>query len=62
MSCSVSTGKERDLQEKMISFGIREADIDEKFILAGKKGGQKVNKTSACVWLKHRPTGIEVKC
>ncbi|MDD5428971.1 MAG: peptide chain release factor-like protein, partial [Candidatus Omnitrophica bacterium] len=25
-------------------------------------GGQKVNKTSACVYLKHIPTGIEVKC
>lgn len=46
----------------MASLGINEADIRELFILASKKGGQKVNKTSACVYLKHIPTGIEVKC
>ncbi len=47
---------------KMASLGIRESDIVERFILSSKKGGQKVNKTSACVYLKHIPTGIEVKC
>lgn len=54
--------KEEALAVKMAALGIREADITELFILAGKKGGQKVNKTSACVYLKHRPTGIEIKC
>ena len=62
MGCVVSTGKELALRESMGAAGIREEDIEERFILAGKKGGQKVNKTSVCVWLKHRPTGIEVKC
>ncbi|MDP2920998.1 MAG: peptide chain release factor-like protein [Candidatus Omnitrophota bacterium] len=46
----------------MDSLGIKETDIDEKFIRSSKKGGQKVNKTSARVYLKHLPTGIEVKC
>ncbi|MBN3040438.1 MAG: peptide chain release factor-like protein [Candidatus Omnitrophica bacterium] len=46
----------------MRSLGIKESDIEEKFILASKRGGQKVNKTSSCVYLKHRPSGIEVKC
>ncbi|MBP8649926.1 MAG: peptide chain release factor-like protein [Bacteriovoracaceae bacterium] len=46
----------------MASLGIREADIEEKFIHARGRGGQKVNKTSACVYLRHAPTGIEVKC
>lgn len=25
-------------------------------------GGQKINKTSSTVWLRHRPTGVEVRC
>ena len=62
MDDGIKKDKEGALAARLASLGIREADIDEKFILAGKKGGQKVNKTSACVYLKHRPTGIEVKC
>ncbi|MBU1037729.1 MAG: peptide chain release factor-like protein [Candidatus Omnitrophica bacterium] len=62
MGFSVRTNKEEALIAKMISLGIREADIYEQFIRSSGKGGQKVNKTSACVYLKHRPTGIEVKC
>jgi peptide chain release factor len=58
----MNTDKEEALQAKMSSLGIKESDIVERFILAGKKGGQKVNKTSSCVYLKHIPTGIEVKC
>ena len=54
--------KEGALKAKMDSLGIRESDIEEMFIRSSKKGGQKVNKTSACVYLKHKPTGIEVKC
>lgn len=46
----------------MEGLRLREEDIDEKFIRSGGKGGQKVNKSSTCVYLKHRPTGIEVKC
>ena len=62
MGFSMRTNKREALIAKMISLGIREADIDELFIRSSGKGGQKVNKTSACVYLKHRPTGIEVKC
>ena len=46
----------------MESLGIHESDIVEKFIRSSGKGGQKVNKASTCVYLKHIPTGIEVKC
>ncbi|MBN1405411.1 MAG: peptide chain release factor-like protein [Candidatus Omnitrophica bacterium] len=46
----------------MDSLGIREADLDEKFIRSQGPGGQNVNKTSTCVYIKHRPTGVEIKC
>ena len=59
---NVTSEKEDALKAKMESLGIKESDIEEKFIRASKKGGQKVNKTSSCVYLKHKPTGIEVKC
>jgi protein subunit release factor B len=54
--------KQEALRLKMERLGIREEDITEKFIHGGGKGGQKINKTASCVYLKHRPTGIEVKC
>ena len=59
---SVSKHKQTALREKMQKLGIREEDIEEKFIRAKGKGGQKINKTSVCVYLKHKPTRIEVKC
>jgi protein subunit release factor B len=54
--------QERVLSEKMSKLGIREEDIIEKFIKSSGPGGQNVNKTSTCVYLKHIPTGTEVKC
>ena len=59
---SLSKAKKEVLRKRMEELRLREEDIDEKFIRSGGKGGQKVNKTSTCVYLKHRPTGIEVKC
>jgi len=58
----VSEEKNRWLREKMAALGIDENDLEEKFVRSSGKGGQHVNKTSTCVWLKHIPTGIEVKC
>ena len=37
-------------------------DIEEQFVRGGGKGGQKINKTASCVFLRHEPTGIEVRC
>ena len=59
---AVSPGKIKALQERLDTLGISEKDISEKFIRSQGKGGQKVNKTSTCVYLRHIPTGIEVKC
>jgi peptide chain release factor len=54
--------KKIDLKKRMDELQIYEKDLEEKFILASKKGGQKVQKTSSTVYLKHIPTSLEVKC
>jgi protein subunit release factor B len=46
----------------MERLGIREEDLEEQFVRSGGRGGQNVNKVATCVYLKHRPTGLEVKC
>lgn len=58
----ISKKKEQALKEKMKVLDLYEKDIKESFIRAGGRGGQNVNKTSTCVYLKHLPTSIEVKC
>ena len=58
----VSTEKENQLAQRMAALGVREADIEETFVRSGGHGGQNVNKTSTCVMLLHRPTGLQVKC
>ena len=58
----VSPEKEQALAERMERLGIREEDLIEKFIRSGGHGGQNVNKVATCVYLKHLPTGTEVKC
>ncbi|MFB3885804.1 MAG: peptide chain release factor-like protein [Thermodesulfobacteriota bacterium] len=57
----VNEEKNRWLSERMEALHIHEKDIEERFIRSSGSGGQKVNKTSTCVYLKHVPTGIEVK-
>jgi peptide chain release factor len=59
---NVTHEKEKMLHDKMEALGIKETDIIERFVRSQGHGGQKVNKTSTCVYLKHVPTGIEVKC
>ncbi|HNX82075.1 MAG TPA: peptide chain release factor-like protein [Candidatus Omnitrophota bacterium] len=58
----ISLEKEKALQEKMACLGVRTEDIVEKFLRSQGPGGQNVNKVSTCVFLRHLPTGIEVKC
>ena len=59
---NVSPKKEQALKERMKRLGVSEEDIEEKFIRSSGPGGQKVNKTSSCVFLRHIPTGFVVKC
>lgn len=59
---AVSEEKNKWLKETMESLHILEKDLLEKFIRSSGKGGQKVNKTATCVYIKHIPTGTEVKC
>src|SRR5690349_17860856 len=46
----------------MDALGVRESDLEENFVRSGGHGGQNVNKSSTCVMLLHRPTGLQVKC
>ena len=58
----VSAEKEKTLQDRMKSLGVSECDFEESFIRSSGPGGQKVNKSSSCVYLIHLPTGLFVKC
>ena len=62
MSFGVRPEKEEALRLRMEKLGLRESDLIEKFVRSQGKGGQNVNKLSTCVYLKHLPTGLEVKC
>ena len=50
------------LHQEMEKYQVFEDDLVEKFILGSGPGGQKINKTHSCVYIKHLPTGFEVKC
>lgn len=58
----ISRDKIRDLLIRMGRSGISRDDLDESFIRGSGSGGQKINKTSSTVRLRHVPTGIEVRC
>jgi len=60
-SFPVSPDKLSQLQQRMTALGVNEAEIEETFVRSGGAGGQKVNKSSSCVMLWHRPTGLRVK-
>jgi protein subunit release factor B len=61
-SCSIPSDKVATLQQRMAAVLMTEADLQEKFVRGSGAGGQKINKTSNCVFLKHVPSGICVKC
>lgn len=58
----VTKEKQEALEKRMKELGLKEEDLEESFILGSGPGGQKIQKTSSCVRIRHLPTGIEVKC
>jgi protein subunit release factor B len=61
MNFGVTQKKQEELEARMAALGLREEDLLEKYVRSSGPGGQKVNKTDSCVYLKHVPTGLEVK-
>ena len=53
---------EAPLRARFVSLRVRPEDVEERFIRGSGAGGQKINKTSSTVWLRHAPTGVEVRC
>ncbi|KAK0098856.1 hypothetical protein PV326_001422 [Microctonus aethiopoides] len=51
----------RDLNYSLVPK-LDEKDLEEKFIKGSGPGGQATNKTNNAVSLKHKPTGIVIKC
>jgi len=58
---NVSASKEKVLHDRMKKLGVSEQDIEETFVRSSGPGGQKVNKSSSCVFIRHIPTGLSVK-
>ncbi len=50
------------IESRLAALGTSSAEVDERFIRGSGKGGQKINKTSSCVWVRHRPSGVEARC
>lgn len=50
------------LRRRLASLGVRPWEVDERFVRGTGPGGQKINKTSSTVWLRHGPSGVEIRC
>ena len=53
---------EAPLRARFVSLGVRPEEVTERFVRGTGAGGQKINKASSTVWLRHGPTGVEVRC
>jgi peptide chain release factor len=52
---------EAPLRARFVSLGVRPGEVEERFVRGTGAGGQKINKTSSTVCLRHGPTGVEVR-
>ena len=57
----ITERKTQELEQRMHKCNLLEIDLEETFVRSGGAGGQKVNKSSTCVHLKHIPSGLAVK-
>jgi protein subunit release factor B len=62
LSEAAGPGSDDSFVRRLRALGLRAEDVEETFVRSGGHGGQNVNKTSTCVMLRHRPTGLQVKC
>jgi protein subunit release factor B len=62
MQSPLTTDKLAALEQRLVALGIKEGDLLEKFVRGSGAGGQKINKTSNCVFLKHLVAGVCIKC
>ena len=51
-----------EIENRLSKLGTRIADVEERFIRGSNRSEQKINKTSSCVWLRHVPSGVQVRC
>lgn len=58
----LSLDRQTQLAARLAALGVREADLEETFVRAAGPGGQNVNKTATCVLLRHRPSGVQIRC
>ncbi|KTC75955.1 peptide chain release factor [Legionella birminghamensis] len=58
----ITNEKWNSLAVWMARLEINENDLLEKFIIGSGRGGQNLHKTASTVYLKHIPSGLEVKC
>lgn len=58
----MSRDKIRQTLQRLAALGIHKDDLEESFVRGSGAGGQKINKTSSTVVLRHVPSGLEVRC
>lgn len=61
-SISLSLFNQKHTIDRSKVPNIDENDLEETFVKGSGPGGSAVNKNSNCVVLKHKPTGIVIKC
>ena len=50
------------IKERLDALGVLPGDVTEGFVRGSGAGGQKINKTSSTVVLRHALSGTEVRC